>query len=81
MATTISAVETAEARRMACDGRGRVIRERAKLSRAEVAQDLGVHETTVAAWESGRRSPRGDAAQRYLRLLRALEATQVGDER
>jgi DNA-binding XRE family transcriptional regulator len=39
-----------------------------------VAAELGVHETTVAKWEAGKRVPRGDVARQYGRLLKALEA-------
>jgi DNA-binding transcriptional regulator YiaG len=67
-----SAVELVRIRERVRNGSARAIRERAGLSRAEVAEDLGVHETTVQKWEAGERSPRGDIARRYARLLQEL---------
>lgn len=67
-------IELAEARRLARSGEARAIREKAGVSQAEVAAALGVHETTVARWEKGVRSPRGPVAQRYGRLIRSLRA-------
>ncbi len=55
-------------------GRAREIRERARLSQSEAGRAIGVHWTTVAGWESGRRVPRGGAtAARYAELLWRLD--------
>lgn len=55
-------------------GEAKVIRLAAHLTRAELAQAIPVHPLTVYKWERGLRTPRGDYALRYARLLRALEA-------
>jgi DNA-binding transcriptional regulator YiaG len=68
----MQAVQLAQIRELARSGRARSIRERANVSTKEVADSLGVHEATVARWETGVRSPRGPAALRYAELLRAL---------
>jgi len=68
----IDAVELAQVREMVRSGRARTIRERAALSQAEIAAELGVHETTVSHWELGVRSPSSALASRYGRLLRKL---------
>jgi len=60
------------ARRAGASGSARRIRQAAGLSQAEVAAVLGVAQTTVASWETGRRVPRGPAAVRYGRLLEEL---------
>lgn len=39
------------------------------LSRAEVAEALGVARTTVAGWESGRSEPQGATRVAYAKLL------------
>lgn len=65
----------AEARKAARSGRGRAIREEACVSQAELARALGVSQATLSRWESGDRRPRGEAAERYARLLRKLEAS------
>ena len=71
------ALELAEVRKWARDGRARAIREQAGLSRAEIARDLGVHETTIQKWEAGERSPRERRlALTYGRLLRELEGAE-----
>ncbi len=62
----------AEARRAARDGRAKVLRERARLSQAEVARTCHVTAPAVTRWEQGSREPRGEAALRYARLLGRL---------
>lgn len=64
-----------EAREAARSGRGAAIREAAGLSRGELARAAGLNDATVSRYESGRRVPRGDAAVRYARILRRLEAS------
>jgi len=54
------------------DGMARRIRERAHLSRTEVAHALGVTREAIQAWESCRVSPRPDVARRYAALLKEL---------
>jgi DNA-binding transcriptional regulator YiaG len=70
----------AQVRVDAARGRARDIRERAQLSLSEMARAVGVHTTTVAGWESGRRVPRGAAAARYADLLWKLDQISRSDE-
>ena len=74
-----AAVEIARARDLIRTGRGRSIRERAGISRSELARSLGVDGSAVAKWESGSRAPRGEIARRYARLIDELAAA-VPDE-
>jgi DNA-binding transcriptional regulator YiaG len=62
----------ADARRWAADGTARKLREHARLTQAEVAEFAGVTAAAVAAWETGRRTPRGHAARLYGELLRQI---------
>jgi transcriptional regulator with XRE-family HTH domain len=63
----------AAVRAAAADGRARQLRLAARLSLADVGRACGVDQSTVYRWETGRRSPRGEAALRYEAFLRALE--------
>jgi DNA-binding XRE family transcriptional regulator len=57
------------------------IRRRAGASQVDVAAELGVHPTTIVGWESKKHRPRGELAERYVRLLLLLEAeTRNGGE-
>jgi len=68
-------VSTARLRRALPDPElRRIIRQRAKLSQAEVAAAVGVDGPTVCRWESGSRTPRQPAADRYAALLASLAA-------
>ncbi|MFJ4879856.1 helix-turn-helix domain-containing protein [Streptomyces sp. NPDC088745] len=51
----------------------RELRERGRLSRAQVAKALGVSPSTVSGWESGR-DPSGEVRTRYAYLLDGLAA-------
>ncbi|MGX7681351.1 helix-turn-helix domain-containing protein [Jatrophihabitans sp. DSM 45814] len=51
----------------------RAIRQTAGVSRKRLAEELGVHEMTVARWETGQRSPRGELKARYGQLLAGLQ--------
>ncbi|MFF4633587.1 helix-turn-helix domain-containing protein [Streptomyces griseorubiginosus] len=53
-----------------CDVR-RELRERARLSKAQVARALGVSPSTLSGWESGR-DPAGELRTRYAYLLDGL---------
>lgn len=60
--------------RTACEsGEARTIRERARLSRLEVATHCGVTYKTIRRWETGELRPRGEGAKRYFEMLIALE--------
>lgn len=54
-------------------GRGRQLREAARLTQADVARLCGVTPTTVSLWESAKRIPSGAAACRYGWVLQLLE--------
>lgn len=71
----INAVLRAEGRRAVESGRLQAVRESAHLSRRELAQALEVTPTAVTLWEAGKRTPRGDAAERLALLLGQLEDT------
>ncbi|MEY3867689.1 MAG: helix-turn-helix domain-containing protein [Microcoleaceae cyanobacterium] len=50
------------------------IRERANLSRAEVAEKLSISETSVRNWETGRTEPTM-TPQKFLEALRLFQCT------
>jgi DNA-binding transcriptional regulator YiaG len=50
----------------------RAIREAARVSVSELASVLGVADITLARWERGEWSPRGDAVIRYAEALAEL---------
>lgn len=50
----------------------RLIREMAGVSQARIARELGVDRVTVARWELGLRTPRGELRRRYVELLNTL---------
>ena len=51
----------------------RELRERARLSKAQVARALGVSPSTLSGWESGR-DPAGEVRAKYAYLLDGLDA-------
>lgn len=60
--------------RFACrTGAARSIRELAGIRQTELAEALGVDDSTVARWESGERTPRAAVGHRYAELLEQLE--------
>lgn len=65
-------LEIARARALIRGGDAQRIREQSGLTRSEVARSLEVDDSTVARWETGARTPRGEDAVRYARLLREL---------
>lgn len=73
-------IDLADARRAALDGSARAIRLSAGLSETEVGGAAGVAGPTISRWERGLRQPRGLAAVRWIRLLRRLERSKVGQE-
>jgi DNA-binding transcriptional regulator YiaG len=54
------------------NGQAERLRRDAGLSRAEVGAAIGVSREAVQKWELGDRTPRGDAALKYARLLSQL---------
>jgi transcriptional regulator with XRE-family HTH domain len=59
-------------RRVAASGGARAIRQGAGLSLSEVAREVRCSVSAVSRWESGQRTPRGEAAERWAVLLRRL---------
>ena len=68
----MNALEIRRLRFMAASGAARAIRERARLSLREVADHIEVRPSTIMRWERGSQRPRGERAERYLRLLDEL---------
>ena len=64
--------DIASARSLAASGAARSIRLAARLTLTEIGTEVGVTASAVCRWEHGQRSPRGDAAREYGRLLRDL---------
>lgn len=48
------------------------IRRAAGVTQQQLADELGVDRVTVARWELGHRTPRGELRRRYVDLLEAL---------
>jgi transcriptional regulator with XRE-family HTH domain len=61
-----------ELRAAIASGRVREIRQKARLSQAELAKALGVTPAAVSRWESRQRQPKGEAAERLAHLLPLL---------
>ena len=53
----------------------RAIRLDAKLTQDDLAESIGVGRVTVARWELGMRTPRGDYLVRYVALRDELRAS------
>lgn len=66
----------AEPRGLFASARARQIREAARVSAKDCADEVGVSDRTYSGWEAGRSKPRSRFAVRALRLLRDLEALQ-----
>jgi DNA-binding transcriptional regulator YiaG len=69
----VPATDLARVRWLTATGQARRIRERAHVSRGELARALGLTGPTVSRWEGGQRFPRGATAVAYLRLLDRLQ--------
>jgi DNA-binding transcriptional regulator YiaG len=70
---TAGIVALAEVRLATESGHARAVRQAARVSQSEVARNVGVSQASVSRWEAGDRVPHGKAAQRYAKVLRALE--------
>ena len=62
------------ARRRLLPALAKAIRLEAKITLAEIGAAVDVTESAVSRWESGRRRPRGAAAERYAEVLSRLES-------
>ena len=60
-------------------GRARAVRERARLSQADVGAAIGTDGPQVSRWECGKATPRSDSALKLARLLGELDA-MIGSE-
>ena len=63
-----------KARRLPSPEMRRAIRMEAGVSQTRLAAELGVDRVTLARWESGDRTPRGELLGRYTDLLDELQA-------
>lgn len=75
MGMDIDPIKLSDVRALTASGAARTIRTGARLSLSEVGAACGVGASAVHRWETGRRSPRGEAALRYGALLRALQGS------
>jgi transcriptional regulator with XRE-family HTH domain len=66
-------IRLAVTRMMLTNGTAQRLRERAGLSRRDIARHLDVTESTYSRWEAGLRSPRPDVALRLGDLLGKLQ--------
>jgi len=66
------------ARRWAKNGTARKIRDLAELTQAEIAEACNVDPSTVALWEKGERTPTGEPAKTYARVLVGLGSSFPG---
>ena len=64
--------DMARVRGLAASGLARTIRRGRHLSQREVAKAARVNSASVSRWETGARSPRGDGALRWLKVLESL---------
>jgi transcriptional regulator with XRE-family HTH domain len=60
------------AQRLPTPAAARSIRQAAGVTQHELADELGIDRVTVARWELGERTPRGELRLRYIRLLDEL---------
>jgi transcriptional regulator with XRE-family HTH domain len=68
----LDTISLAQARSFTRSGAARAVRVAAGLSLREMAEPLGVAPSTVLRWERCERSPRGEKALAYKKLLDGL---------
>lgn len=73
-----SVVGLSRVRELVRSGEARRIRIDARLSLGEIAASVGITAACISRWESLDRTPRGEAALRYLDLLERLSSQSVG---
>lgn len=59
--------------------RFKVLREKANLTQAQVAEALSIGQSTVSMWESGENLPRADKLPQLARLLGCTVDDLLGD--
>jgi len=65
-------------RELIVSGAARLARERAGLTLAEVAAEVGApYDSTISRWERGERRPTGPQAAKYLALIDDLVAGRL----
>lgn len=65
-------IDEVRARRLPPAETRRAIRQAAGVSQLRMAAEVGVHRATLIRWEKDEQQPRGDARERYARLLNEL---------
>ena len=72
------AIERGRLQRRLPDPRARrALREGADVTQDAIAKAVGVTRAEVSKWESGSRTPRGEALRRYLKVLDRLRQEVV----
>ncbi len=69
--------QTVEVREMIQTGEARRLRQAARISLSNLAQEIGVATATVSHWEHERRLPSGLSAVRYLQALNKIRKLAV----
>lgn len=57
----------------------KVLREKANLTQAQIAEALSIGQSTVSMWESGENLPRADKLPQLARLLNCTVDDLLGD--
>ena len=57
----------------------KVLREKANLTQAQIAEALNIGQSTVSMWESGENLPRADKLPQLARLLNCTVDALLGD--
>ena len=70
--TADTARQLAYVRRLARTGAARVIREEARISLREMAEEIGTTRASLSRWERHESSPRTAAALRWPEVLKGL---------
>lgn len=65
----VPTVKIMQVRRLLASGEAKRVREAAGLSLSEMAGGVPIDTSTLWKWETGRHSPRGQAALQYADLL------------
>jgi DNA-binding transcriptional regulator YiaG len=74
----MSLIEQVRSKRLPPPPVARAIRRAAHVTQQQLADELGRHVVTIARWEAGTRTPRGDVRDRYQAILEALRLETAG---